>query len=68
MMYYTVLQDSKIKLFVFQPTPKRQILRNLTLFTALDLKICYFYIAQNTQYFVLIFCTQLKSIIIIYTL
>jgi hypothetical protein len=46
-----------------------EILRflNLTLFTTSDLKICHFYTAQNTQYFVLIFCTQLKSITI-YTL
>jgi hypothetical protein len=32
MMYSIVLQNSKTKYFVFQPTQKRQILRNLNFF------------------------------------
>jgi hypothetical protein len=69
MMYSTVLQKFKWN-SLYSGLHKKdkfwEILRfsNLTLFTTSDLKICHFYAAQNTQYFVLIFCTQLKSIII----
>jgi hypothetical protein len=69
MKYSTVLQNIKTTFFIFWSTQKWQILRNLRILESfivhhLKNEIWHLYTAQNTEYFILNFCTHLESIII----